>query len=57
MKLLSDRFQAMAAKLEEKKKLLGVEDDADGKGGSEIVRRSLSCTADKPADALKRFAG
>jgi hypothetical protein len=37
MKLLSDRFQAMAAKLEEKKALLGVDDDADGQGGSEIV--------------------
>ncbi|ORY91689.1 hypothetical protein BCR35DRAFT_349472 [Leucosporidium creatinivorum] len=37
MKLLSDRFNAMASKLEEKKKLLGAEDDADGKGGSEIV--------------------
>lgn len=37
MKLLSDRFNAMAGKLEDKKKMLGAEDDADGQGGSEIV--------------------
>lgn len=37
MPLLSDRFTAMAAKLEEKKALFGPDDDADGQGGSEVV--------------------
>ena len=37
LKLLSDRFGAMAAKLEEKKASFGADDDADGMGGSEVV--------------------
>ncbi|GAA6021524.1 hypothetical protein JCM10207_005790 [Rhodosporidiobolus poonsookiae] len=37
LKLLSDRFALMAAGLEQKKALLGPEDDADGLGGSEVV--------------------
>ena len=37
-KLLAERFTAMAAKLESQKAALGNDaDDADGKGGSEII--------------------
>lgn len=37
-KLLSERFAIVAKQLEEKKASFGPDDDADGKGGSEVVR-------------------
>jgi hypothetical protein len=37
-KLLSERFAIVAKQLGEKKASFGPDDDADGKGGSEVVR-------------------